>query len=337
MTSETENKLVDRFLIYKQMSEGRSVRTVDKYRRYLILLDAFLGETSLEDATRDQLLDFSGMHAHKEMKMTPTSRIPMVAAIRTFYAWMLKSDLIDKDPARDIPYPKKASPLPVAMQTQNAEKILMQPDLETFIGVRDLAILSVLAGCGPRVSGVCRLNQSDLIFGVDDGIEFLAIRFNEKGDKERLVPAPIETLTALRMYLGHPEMDGIDRNLPNGEKVLFVSTRNMRHLPCDYCGENRRIHVRSIDSMIKRYGEAAGIPREQLSAHSFRHMFGAEMAEDEVNTLIMQRLLGHASPKTTEIYSHIAMRRLRSVVQRSNPLGKINTPVSELIKMLKGR
>ena len=277
------------------------------------------------------------MHAHKEMALTPTSRKPLIAAVRTFYAWMTMRGFISTDPAARITYPKAGRALPVAMQLSSAEKILMQPDLDTFIGVRDLAILSVLTGCGPRVSGLCRLNESSLIFYEDDGIEHLAIRFSEKGKKERIVPAPMETLLALRAYLGHEELERIDRNLADGDKVLFVSVGNRNVLPCDYCGESRRLRARAIDCMIKQYGKAAGIPRDQLSAHSFRHLFGAEMAEDEVNTLIMQSLLGHADPKTTEIYSHLAMRKLRSVVTRSNPLGKINTPVSGLKRALRGK
>jgi len=337
MKKEAHNRLIDRFLVHKQISEGRSSRTADKYRRYLIMLDTFLDDTPIDRASREQLVDFTGMYAHKEMALTPSARRPLVAAVRTFYSWLQMTDVIDRDPASKIPYPKSGRPLPVAMQLSSAEKILMQPDLDTFIGVRDLAILSVLTGCGPRVSGVCRLNDSDLIFYNDDGLDQLSIRFTEKGNRERIIPAPMETLLMMRAYLGHHELASVNRNLEGGDKVLFISMRNRTVPSHEYYGENRRLKARAVDSMIKKYGEQVGIPKDQLSAHSFRHLFGAELAEDEVNTLIMQSLLGHADPKTSEIYSHLAMRKLRQVVSRSNPLGKIKTPVSGLRDIIRSQ
>jgi len=336
MEKEAHNDLIDRFLVHKQISEGRSSRTADKYRRYLITLDTFLGDTPIDRASREQLVDFTGMYAHKEMALTPSARRPLVAAVRTFYSWLLNTNAIDVDPASSIPYPKAGRPLPVAMQLSNAEKILMEPDLDTFIGVRDLAILSILIGCGPRVSGVCKLNESDLIDYKEDGVDHLAIRFVEKGDKERIVPAPTDTLLMIRAYLGHHDLDSIDRSI-DGDKVLFVSTKNTSVPTHEYHGENRRIKPKLIDRMIKRYGSSAGIPPDQLSAHSFRHLFGTELAEDDVNTLVMQALLGHADPKTTEIYSHLAMRKLRKVINKSNPLAKIKSPVSGLRNMLRDK
>jgi len=327
--SDQHSAFIDKFLLHKEINEGRSPRTSDKYRRYLIKLERFLGDTPLCDVTRDRLIDFTGMHAHKELNLSPSARKPLISSVRMFYAWLTSTGEIVEDPAADIPYPKSGRPLPVAMQLSNAEKILMGPDLGTFIGVRDLAILSVLLGCGPRVSGVCRLNESDLIFYKDDEVEHLAIRFVEKGKRERILPAPLDTLLMLRAYMGHHELDDIDRSI-DGDKVLFVSTRNRSIPDHEYNGENRRIHAKTIDRLIKRYGSAAGIPCDQLSAHSFRHLFGTELAEDDVTTIIMQSLMGHADPKTSEIYAHLAMRKLRAVVSKSNPLAKIKSPVSGL-------
>jgi len=327
--------LINEFLIHKELSEGRSALTSNKYRKHLLQLETFLKPTSICDATRDQLVSFTGMHAHKELKLSPAARRPLVAAVRGLYSWLKLSGRIDYNTAEKIPYPKSGKRLPVAMQLSNAEKILMQPDLDTFIGVRDLAILSVLIGCGPRVSGLCSLNESDLIFYNDDDMEQLAIRFTEKGDKERVIPAPMDTYLMIRAYLGHEHLDNVDRTLDDGDRVLFVSVGNRMIAAHDYHGEHRRIGTKSIDNFIKAYGHAAGIPRDQLSAHSFRHLFGAEMAEDDVSTLTSQALLGHADPKTTEIYFHLALRKLKRVINKSNPLAKIETPVRGLARILR--
>jgi len=331
-----EISLIDKFLIFKEHSKGCAVVTVDKYRVYLTALDEHLGDVPVEKANTEQLLEFTGMHAHKVMHLSPTGRKPLIAAIRGFYAWLMESGLIAVNPALRVPYPKTGRKLPVAMQISNAEKILMMPDLNTFIGVRDLAILMVLSGCGPRVSGVCNLNEGDLVFYKDEGLDQLAIRFEEKGKNQRLVPVPMETMLMIRAYLGHEELANINRDV-DGDKVLFVSTVNATVKSCDHFGEARRLRPKAIDRIIKRYGVEAGIPLDQLHAHSFRHMFGAEMAEDNTNTLIMQVLLGHADPKTTEVYAHLAMRKLRETVDKSNPLAKIQTPTSGLVRDIKRR
>src|SRR3546814_12410533 len=98
------------------------------------------------------------------------------------------------------------------MPLRDAEKILAEPDLDTLKGVRDLAILAVLVGCGPRVAGVVGINERDLIFTHNDaGIEELTIILREKGQHQRPVPAPDETRLELRAYLGHPALEHIDR------------------------------------------------------------------------------------------------------------------------------
>jgi len=330
------NELIDRFLIFKE-SAGMSPATIDKYRRYLVMLDAWLGDMSIDKAKRPALEEFTGPYAHKELNLTPTARKPLIAALRGFYGWLEREQIVRKSPAADIVYPKAGRKLPVAMQLSNAEKLLMQPDLSTFKGVRDAAMLSILIGCGPRISGIRALNDSSLVwYGGDGGLE-LAIMFTEKGNRQRLVPAHPDTMWMIRAYLGHEELEGIDRTLPDGDSVLFVSTRN-RFIPeHEYFGEARRISIRGIADMIKHYGEQEGIPAKELHAHALRHLFGTELAESDVDILIRQALLGHADPRTTEIYSHLAMRKLTKASRKASPLSKIHTPVSGLAEKMEKR
>ena len=87
--------------------------------------------------------------------------------------------------------------------------------------------------------------------------------------------------------------------------------------------------------MIGRYGRDQGIPEEQLHPHAMRHLFGTELAESEIDLLVRQQLLGHQDPKSTRIYDHTAIRRLVRQVDRGNPLGKMRTPTSDILKRLK--
>jgi len=331
------SELIDQYLVHKESSEGSSIETVNKYRRYLLMLSKWLDDVRIDDASRDQLLEFTGSYAHRQLNLTPSARKPLIAAIRGFYAWLAEAGRIDASPADGIKYPRAGRRLPETMQLSNAERLLMQPDLGTFIGIRDLAILSIMVGCGPRVSGVASLNESNLIWSEDDDGLQLFILFREKGGRERLVPAHPDTMWILRAYLGHVDIDAIDRALPDGDRVLFVSVGNRCVPGHEYYGEARRISPRSIDDMIKRYGEQAGIPKRELHAHALRHLFGTELAESDVDLLTRQALLGHADPKTTEIYTHLAMRKLAKASRHASPLSKIHTPIRSLTNLMRDK
>lgn len=336
----TDLDLVLKWLEFEEHNRGRQPGTATKYLNYLQRLIRSLeqkGKTLLI-ATREDLEEFTGLEAHKA-GMLPRSRRPLVAAVKGFFRWARAVGLVDSDPGVALPYPKAGRRLPKGMDLGNAEKLMLQPDLDTFIGVRDAAILSVFMGCGLRLSEVCRLNERDLIFATDPGtdIERLVLRIVGKGDKQRFLPAPHETRLLIRAYLGHPDLQAIDRRLPDGDQVLFVST-NCRTIPAhEYYGEARRIAQRTIADAMEKYGRQAGIPRNQCNPHSLRHLFGTELAEDDTQMVKMQALMGHADTKTTADYAHVAMRSLSKVVDKSNPLAKMRTPVTDLAKAITRR
>lgn len=330
-------ELVNEYLSWLEHNKGRAERTAVKYRQGLDRLTDFLArrDRNLLTAELVDLEEFVGLHAHQELNLCRRARRPLVAAVRGFFTWAAKHHHILPNPADGLEYPKTGKRLPRPMTLQNAEKLLQQCDLSEFIELRDAAILSILIGCGLRVSGACSLNEEDLIWYQDDkGLERLALRAREKGDKERLVPAPIETRLYIHAYLGHKELESIDRTLESGEHVLFVSTRN-RGIPAhEYNGESRRLAERSFFDRLRTYGEEAGIPDDQLHPHALRHLFGTELAEDDVDLLLRQELLGHESPKTTQIYTALAMRKKAAAIDLASPMRKIHSHVSALAKRL---
>jgi len=115
---------------------------------------------------------------------------------------------------------------------------------------------------------------------------------------------------------------------------LFVSTRNFNIPDYQYYGERRRISTKRIDDMLKMYGKRAGIDPKVVHAHALRHLYGTELVEADVNVLHMKALMGHAKADTLDIYNHTAMRKLKKESFRGNPLGKMVTPVTALLKEL---
>ncbi|WP_292363036.1 tyrosine-type recombinase/integrase [Methylophaga sp. UBA1464] len=326
--------VINDWLRWLSMSKGRADQTINKYRGYLVDFIAALDGRDLSSVTLEQLEDYTGRQLF-ERKLSVRSRTVVVAAVRNFYAWAKRVGHISSNPADSLEYPTFGRRLPRPISLSDAEKLLMAPDLDSFIGIRDAAMMSLLIGCGMRVSGLCSLNQSSLIWAKDHkGLQRLFIRTIEKGKKERLIPAPAECMLLIRAYLGHTELDSIDRHLSDGDQVLFVSTRNYLVKRHEYIGEKRRIAARSVNDMLAKYADKAGVDPRVAHPHAFRHLYGTEAIESDVNILTLKALLGHERADTTEIYTRLAMRKLTEDVDRANPLGKMRTPVTDLVKHL---
>lgn len=208
--------LIDSFLEYKQLNAGRSDRTISVYHLALTRMAKYFGAQDLLRVTQDELLAFVGPHLHKIGLRDPASRRTHVSAVRGFYKWLASTKRIRTSPAEDLPYPQRGRKIPSVMTLASASKIMWEPDFSTFAGVRDGAMLSLLAGCGLRVSGLVSLNESNIIEDEIDGKVRLIIKVTEKGDKQRRLTIPPEADLMLRLYLDHPDLKEIDRRLPDG-------------------------------------------------------------------------------------------------------------------------
>lgn len=329
-------ELVARYETWLRHSSGRSPATCQKYGGQLMALgrwyknppeDAKLRPTapSPERASTDDLELFSGLYAHHRGLM-PRSRAPIIASLKSFFRWGSKRAGLS-NPASGLVYPEIGRRLPVPASLETAEKLLMAPDLTTFMGLRDAAILATLIGTGIRVSGLVSMNQSALLWTTEKGSRVLDIKVAEKGGKQRIVPVPVEAQVLIRAYLAHPELDGIDRQLKDADRVLWISTRNRSCPPHEYQGERRRMRPGAINQLIKRHGKRAGVPVEHCHPHAFRHLFGTELAEHDIDPWQRQAMMGHADIKSTEVYTHLALRKLRESSDKANPLKRLRSPI----------
>lgn len=330
----TFKEAVAAFLQWKRINKNRSARTIEVYGLGLRRLEEFFGERDPLSATHDELVLWSGKWLHDRGLKDPLSRKTHVAACREFYRWAWSRGHIKQNPAETLSHARVGRRLPAVMTLEAAERLMWAPDYSTFLGVRDAAMLGLLIGCGLRVSGLVGLNESNLITEVIDGQPRLVLQVKEKGEKERRIPVPVQADLLLRLYLEHPELSDIDRTLSDGDRVLFVSTRN-RNVPVhEYRGGSRRISRKAVVEIIKRLGKVAGIDGKVLHPHAMRHLYGTELAEEDVPTNTASKLLGHSDPKSTQIYEHLAMRKMTRVTDKANPLAKVRTPVSDLIARL---
>lgn len=334
----TDDQAISRYLEYLTTAKGRRPRTIEAYGMALGKLREFAGPGgSILALSHIELQGFAGLWLHKR-GVVARSRKPYISAVRGFFKWAEAMGLVARDEAAQLDHPSIGRPLPAALSLASAEKLMWAPDLSTFVGLRDAAMLSLLVGCGIRVGGLVGMDEEDIHGQEIDGKQRLVARVLEKGLTERLVPMPPEAEMLVRIYLDHEELRAMDRNIIGDRgrprQVLWVATQR-GNIPADqWRGERLRLSRQAVWRMIQRHGEKAGVPAEERHPHAMRHLFGVELAEDDVDLLTRQHLMGHSDPKSTAIYTAMSMRRKTRVVDKSNPLSKVRTPVSEVLKRL---
>jgi len=335
----SDDLAIDAWMEYMRMNQNRSPRTLEAYRLAMSRLKEFMQGRPIMEATGEELDVFCGLWLHRK-GVVARSRKPYISAVRGFYLWCQVRGLIDSNTAKALEHPRTGLSLPNVITLANAERLMNAPDLATFKGIRDSAILHVLLGAGLRVSGLVGLNEGDLYRDTLNGRSRMYLRVTEKGDRQRLLPLPREAEAILLVYLGHEDLADIDRETVNRQgrpdKVLFVSTRNSTVAEHAFRGEERRLSRQSVHDIVQNYGTAVGIPAQQLHPHAMRHLFGTELTEGDVPTLSVQNLMGHADPKSTAIYTELSIRKKTHIVDAHSPLSKMRTPVSELLKRLPG-
>jgi len=335
----TDDRAIEAWLTYMRTARGRSERTIEAYRLAMGRLREFLQQDgrSVIDATAAELEMFCGLWLHKR-GVVARSRKPYISAVKGFYTWLRAKGIVKVNAGQDLLHPITGKPLPRTISLANAERLMWAPDLATFIGIRDATILSLLIGCGLRVSGITSLNESHLKTMDIDGAVRMVVRVLEKGNKERLMPVPREAEMLLRVYLGHEELADVDRDVVDRrgqpDRVLFVSVRSTKLDAAQHRGEGRRLTRKAVHDIIQRYGKRLGIPVDELHPHALRHLFGTELTEEDVPTAAVADLMGHQDIKSTAVYIQLAMRRKSSLVDKHGPLGRMKTPVGDLLKRL---
>lgn len=332
-----DDQAIDDWLTYMEANRGRAMRTIEAYRAALMRLKEFMAGKPLIEADADELEVFCGLWLHKK-GVIARSRMPYISAVKGFYAWLKAKGNVKGNAAKELVHPITGVPLPRTITLANAEKLMWAPDMGTFVGIRDAAIMSLLIGCGLRVSGLTALNESNLQMMEIECVPRLTIRVTEKGNRERIMPVPREAEALLRVYLGHEDLAAIDRSFKGKDgrqdKVLFVTTKHPLLKEHEFIGESRRLSRAGVHALIQRHGIKAGIPEGELHPHAMRHLFGTELLENDTSMLAIQELMGHADPKSTAVYAQLAMRKKMATIDRAAPLSKMRTPVSELLKRL---
>ena len=221
-----------------------------------------------------------------------------LTVLRTFYRFLVQAGLFTSSPlpsSRSFRV-KVEKPLPSFLGQKEVERLLEAPGQETPLAVRDGAILEVLYSCGVRLAEIQTLDLPDMDLAQR---QFLV---RGKGSKERWVLFGRPTEAALRKYLrdARPELAVAPTS------ALFLNRYG------------QRLSRRSIERLVRRYGAESGA-KEDVHPHTLRHTFATHMLEGGADLRVIQELLGHSSPATTQIYTHITKLEARTAYLKHHP------------------
>ena len=291
---------IDAFCDALWLEDGLAKATLSSYRSDLERLAAWLAASAAEallDAREATLVAFVA-RLSREKRASSQSRY--LSTLRRFYRWQVARGRLAADPTLQLANPVRPSRLPKVMSERQVETLLDAPDLATPLGLRDRAMLETLYATGLRVSELVNLKLHEI--GFNEGV----LRALGKGSKERLVPLGELAIDWLKRYL-----DEARPEILKGQQsdALFVTARG---------GAMTR---QAFWQLIKRYAAHAGIAPEKLSPHVLRHAFATHLLNHGADLRVVQLLLGHADISTTQIYTHVARERLKTLHAIHHPRG----------------
>lgn len=291
---------IERFCDACWLEDGLAKNSLSAYRRDLILLAQWLYKETGSDLYGVVEKDLTAYIAYRRAdKATTANR--RLTVFKRFYRHALRMSLVKKDPCIGLRAAKQAMRFPKILSEEQITTLLNAPDVETPLGLRDRTMLELMYASGLRVSEIVSLKTVAL--GLNEGIVRIV---NGKGGKERLVPFGGEAAQWIRRYLADARTPLLEGKTTD---AVFVG----RHTGT---GLTRQ----AFWSLIKRYATMANIP-VALSPHTLRHAFATHLLNHGADLRVVQLLLGHADISTTQIYTHVARERLKSIHQQHHPRG----------------
>ena len=293
MPSRSGDVAVEQFLRSLAVERGASPHTLRSYRADLADCAAFLAAGRLGTLVgADARTLRAYLAALHERGLARTSIARRLAALRSFFRFLMRRGRASANPAREVSTPKLPRKLPAYLPIDESEALLRVTPPPTAGGVRDRAILELFYATGIRVAELAGLDVEDL--DLREG----AVRVLGKGRKERIVPVGRKAVEALRAYLAR-----------EGERESGPVFLN---------GRGGRLTVRSVHRIVRARARAAGLHR-RVSPHTLRHTFATHLLDAGADLRLIQELLGHARLGTTQKYTHVSTDRLMKVYDSAHP------------------
>ena len=305
MSRSSGDRALSDFLDYLKIEKGLAPLTITAYSTDICQFSAFLKQRTrkLESARRNDVRDFIQELFANAVDGRSVGR--KLSALRHFYRYLLLDKIIDHDPTLNIDSPKQWKVLPKSLAPNEITAMLESADrgrsdrnVAFAIAARDRAILEVFYAGALRVSELVNAKLEDL------KLDFGYVLVRGKGDKERIVPLGNSAQQALSEYIRdwRPILGG-----KNNSPFLFMGRGA------------RKLTRQRVWQMVRAASSGAG---RHVSPHMLRHSCATHMVENGADLRTVQTILGHADISTTQVYTHLALDRLKNVYQKHHPRAK---------------
>ena len=301
-THTVNQEAIDQFCDACWLEDGLSKNSLSAYRRDLTLFANWLELDSECTKSIYQVIEAdltAYMASKRDDKASTANR--RLTVFKRFYRYALRQHLVEQDPCLKLRAAKQAQRFPKVLSEEQITTLLNTPDTAEALGLRDRTMLELMYASGLRVSEIVSLKTVAL--GLNEGVVRVV---NGKGGKERLVPFGAEAGDWLRRYL------------QEARPVLLEGKTCQEVFVGRHTGSG--LTRQAFWSIIKRYAQLADI-NVPLSPHTLRHAFATHLLNHGADLRVVQLLLGHADISTTQIYTHVARERLKSIHAQHHPRG----------------
>ena len=305
-------EVFDKYIDYLKVGKNASLYTIRTYQSALIgnnIRGSQKGFFPFLVMKKIDSLDKVTKHTIREYimylvdrKVAKSSITCKLSAVRSFYNYLQKEELLKENPLDKISSPKQDKKLPSYLTVDEVNKFLAAPDISTPTGQRDHAILELLYASGLRVSELAHLTRSQI------DMDTREIRIIGKGSKERLVLMGKPAQAAIAVYLteGRHQLLGMKKT-----DAVFINRYG------------KQLIERRIQKIVTKYARAGGI-KKKVHPHTIRHTFATHLLDGGADLRVVQELLGHASLTTTQIYTHVSKTQAKKVYLAAHPLAQGN-------------
>jgi len=299
LNTEEYRREIENFYTYLQVL-NRSVNTIRWYVQDCVLFLKYIedeyGSKKFEEITKNDFRDFLACELSRKISRRSLAR--RVSGIKNFFRFLLKKGVISESVIVTVQTPRGEKKLPRVSSREDVFSMLKHAEGDKPLEKRNLAILAFLYGTGARVSELTGVNVGDIDF--NSGL----VKLKGKGQKQRIVPAGDFVVLRVKEWL-----DARKSLHPGIEPEAAFTAKNARRLSAR--------HIRNILNAVIRKASI----RMKVSPHTLRHSFATHLLENGADVRMVQEMLGHVNLTTTQIYTHLTARRLRSVYNRYHPHG----------------
>ena len=296
---DDKNDLISDFSNFISKERNLSEMTVRNYRNDLIQFNKYLNsnDIKIENTSNSEIRIYISNLIEENYSRKSIYR--KITSIKSFYNYLSRNKLIENNPTEIIIRPKQNFSLPIVISPTDITKLLDSPDISKPLEIRNKAIMELIYGSGLRLSEISRLNIEDLDIENKSGI------VKGKGSKYRTILFGEIAQKWLLIYI--KEVRGkLNKEFNN---ALWLNRYGMK------------LSSRSIQNMIKKYVIKSNLD-PAIHTHSLRHSYATHMLDGGADLRYLQELLGHQSPNTTQIYTHISTQKSRDVYLASHPRAK---------------